>query len=407
MPRRIIPLNDFQIRKLKTPTKEIKLFDGNGLFLLATPSGGKLWRFKYFFNGKEKLMSFGSYPEISLLGARQKRKDTRELIAQGIEPGEAKKAAALTGETFQQLAMEWLTRQTSAWTPRHSETVKARLVSYVYPFIGNLPVSKLTSVELLGLLRKIEAKGTMETAHRVKQICGQVFRYGVGKGSCEHDLSAGLRGQLAKKPRVKHMAAIIDRKETAGLLRAINDYSGTFVVKYALRLAPFLFVRPGELRHMEWAEIDFGAALWTIPAEKMKMRKTHAVPLSWQAIAILEEIRPLTGEGKYVFPSVRTTTRPISDMAINAALRRMGFTKDEMTGHGFRAMASSQLHEAGWDSNLIELQLAHRDTNTVRAVYNRAERLEERRKMMQAWADYLDALREGAKIIPICVSSGR
>lgn len=223
----------------------------------------------------------------------------------------------------------------------------------------------------------------------------------MGKGSCEHDLSAGLRGQLAKKPRIKHMAAITNRKETAGLLRAINDYSGTFVIKCALRLAPFLFVRPGELRHMEWAEIDFETALWTIPPEKMKMRKTHSVPLAQQALTILGEIRPLTGEGKYVFPSVRTTDRPISDMAINAALRRMGFTKDEMTAHGFRSMASSLLHEAGWDSNLIELQLAHRDTNTVRAVYNRAERLEERRKMMQAWADYLDALREGAKIIPM------
>jgi len=253
----------------------------------------------------------------------------------------------------------------------------------------------------LGVLRKIEARGTFETAHRVKQICGQVFRYGVGKGVCEHDPSAGLRGQLVAKPKVKHMAAITDSKETAGLLRAIDGYSGTLIIKCALCLAPLLFVRPGELRHMEWKEINLDAALWTIPAEKMKMRKTHAVPLSRQALMILEEIRPLTGEGRYVFPSARTTVRPISNMAINAALRRMGFTKEEMTGHGFRSTASSLLHEAGWDSNLIELQLAHRDTNTVRAIYNRAERLEERRKMMQAWADYLDTIKSGAKIIPI------
>lgn len=401
MPKRIIPLTDIQLRNLKAPRRETKIFDGNGLFLLATPSGGKLWRLKYRFDGKEKLLSFGPYPSISLSVARQKREEARELIAQGIEPGAAKKTAALIGETFQDLALEWLTRQASACTAKHLETIKARLAAYVFPHIGNRPISKLTSVELLGVLRKIEARGTIETAHRVKQICGQVFRYGVGKGVCEHDLSAGLRGQLTKKPRAKHMAAITDRKEAAGLLRAIDDYSGTLVIKCALRLAPLFFVRPGELRHMEWAEIDLEGALWTIPAEKMKMRKIHTVPLSRQALTILEEIMPLTGRGKYVLPSVRTTTRPISDMAINAALRRMGYTKEEMTGHGFRSMASSLLHEAGWDSNLIELQLAHRDTNTVRAIYNRSERLDERRKMMQTWADFLETISVGAKIIPL------
>lgn len=401
MPRRIAPLTDTQVRNAKPQAKDFKLFDGGGLFLLVTPTGGKLWRLKYRFGGREKLLSFGAYPQISLAAARQKRDESKSQIANGIDPGEAKKDEARSVETFETLAREWLSRQETAWTPKHKETVEARLGTYIYPHLGTRPVGEITAPELLGVLRKIEAKGTFETAHRVKQICGQVFRYGVGKGVCEHDPSAGLRGQLAAKPKPKHMAAITDPKETAGLLRAIDDYSGTLIIKCALRLAPLVFVRPGELRHMEWKEIDFDAALWTIPAEKMKMRKTHAVPLSRQSLAIIEEIRPLTGEGRFVFPSARTSIRPISNMAINAALRRMGFTKEEMTGHGFRSTASSLLHEAGWDSNLIELQLAHRDTNTIRAIYNRAERLEERRKMMQEWADYLDALKSGAKVIPL------
>lgn len=401
MPKRITPLSDLQIRNAKPRSKEVKLFDGGGLFLSVQPSGGKLWRLKYRFGGLEKKLSLGAFPAVSLAAARQKRDEARELVAQGIDPSEWKKTDALVSETFEDLAREWLAREETGWTVKHKETVEARLKAYIFPHIGNRPVARLSASEVLAVLRKIEAKGTIETAHRVKQICGQVFRYGVGKGACDHDLTAGLRGQLMKKPRVKHMAAITDRRDVCGLLRAIDDYSGTLVTKCALRLAPLLFVRPGELRHMEWSEIDFDSALWTIPAEKMKMRKTHSVPLARQAIAILEEIRPLTGAGKYVFPSARTKTRPISDMAINAALRRMGFSKDEMTGHGFRSMASSLLHEAGWDSNLIELQLAHRDTNTVRAVYNRAERLDERRKLMDAWAEMLESLKSGAKIIPI------
>lgn len=401
MPRRITPLTDTQVRSVKPQAKEIKLFDGNGLYLLVTPSGGKLWRLKYRFGGREKLLSFGAYPQISLADARKKRDEARQLIAHGTDPGEAKREEAIKGETFEALAHEWLARQDKVWAKSHEETVKARLAAYIFPQIGARPASEITPSELLGVLRKIEAKGIIETAHRVKQICGQVFRYGVGKGVCLFDPTSGLRGQLAHKPKAKHMAALTDRKEVAGLLRAIDDYSGSLVTRCALRLAPLLFVRPGELRHMEWAEIDTQAALWTIPAEKMKMRKIHAVPLTPQALAILEEIRLLTGGGRYVFPSARSKERPMSNMAINAALRRMGFDKDEMTGHGFRVLASSLLHEAGWDSSLIELQLAHRDMNTVRAIYNRAERLDERRKMMQAWADYLDKLKVGAEIVPL------
>lgn len=410
MPKRITPLTDLQIRSAKAPEKEVKLFDGGGLFLSVTPSGGKLWRLKYRFGGLEKKLSLGAFPAVSLADARREREKVRQFLAQGLDPSEVRKEQQRTGqqegETFKALAGEWISLQQGAWVPSHTETIIARLEAYIYPHIGARPVSEITPPELLSVLRRIEAKGTIETARRVKQICGQIFRYGVGVGRCERDPSADLRGQLAKKPKVKHMAAITDRKEVAALLRALDDYAGALVTRCALRLAPLVFVRPGELRGMEWAEIDIEAALWTIPAEKMKMRKTHSVPLSRQVLAILEDIRPLTGGGRYVFPSARTTARPMSNMAINAALRRMGFTKEEMTGHGFRSTASSLLHEAGWDSTLIELQLAHRDTNTIRAIYNRAERLDERRKMMQSWADYLDALKTGAMIIPFRSAEG-
>jgi integrase len=414
MAKRIAPLSDLQIKNAKAAPKEapktVKLYDGGGLFLLVTPSGGKLWKLKYRFGGLEKKLSLGAYPEISLADARQRRDEARELLAKDIDPADARKAQnvvlAKEAETFEVIATEWMSKQEQTWVATHTKTIKARLESYVYPILGKRPIAEIKAPELLAMLQKIESKGIAETAHRVKQICGQVFRYAVVTGRAEFDPSAPLRGILKAK-KVKHMAAITDRREVGALLRALDDYNGALVTRCALRLAPQLFVRPGELRHMEWAEIDIESALWTIPAEKMKMRKTHAVPLSWQALAILDAIRPATAGGKYVFPSATSKARPMSNMAINAALRRMGFTKEEMTGHGFRSLASSLLHETGWDSNLIELQLAHRDTNTVRAIYNRAERLEERRNMMQAWSDYLDALKSGAKILPLHESANR
>lgn len=409
MPKRTTPLSDTHIRAIKPQAKDIKLFDGDGLHLLITSTGGKLWRFKYRFGGMEKLLSLGKYPQISLADARQKREEARTLIAKGVDPGAVKQAQkeAQTHETetVEVVAREWMAKQSVAWVPTHTNTVKARLEAYIFPHIGSRPISEIRPPELLAVLRRLEARGTIETAHRVKQICGQIFRYAVVTGRAESDPSTPLSGALASV-KVKHMAAITDRKEVAGLLRAIEDYHGSFIVKAALRLAPLVFVRPGELRQMEWAEIDFDSATWTIPAEKMKMRKIHSVPLAQQALGILEEIKPLTGGGRYVFPSARGMGRPMSNMALLAALRRMGIGKDEMTAHGFRSMASSLLHETGWDSNLIELQLAHRDSNTIRAIYNRAERLDERRKMMQSWADYLDALKTGAKIIPFRSAKG-
>ncbi|MDP1845501.1 MAG: site-specific integrase, partial [Candidatus Moranbacteria bacterium] len=297
------------------------------------------------------------------------------------------------------VAREWFKKMSTVWVPRHAETIIRRLESYVFPQLGQRPINEVTAPELLAMLRKLEAQGTVETAHRVKQICGQVFRYAIATGRTDRDPAADLRGALTPaKP--KRMASITDPKGAAGLLRAIDGYHGSFVTACALKLAPLVFVRPGELRQAEWSEIDLEAAEWRIPADKMKMKSPHIVPLSRQAIDILREIHQLTGNGKYVFPSLRTGSRPMSNNTVNAALRRMGFSKEEMTGHGFRSMASTLLNEQGWNRDAIERQLAHAERNKVRAAYNYAEFLPERRKMMQAWADYLDDLKAGAKIIP-------
>ena len=285
-----------------------------------------------------------------------------------------------------------------AWAERHAFTVIRRLELNIFPWLGNRPVKLITAPELLSVLRKIEGRGAIETAHRIKQVCGQIFRYAIATGRAERDPSADLRGALAStKP--KSMAAITDPKKIGGLLRAIDGYDGHITTKCALRLAPLVFVRPGELRHAEWTEIDLEKAEWKIPAHKMKMKLPHIVPLSRQAVEVLMEIKPITDDGRYIFPSLRSTVRPMSNNTVNAALRRMGYAKDEMTGHGFRAMASTILHEQGWPSDVIERQLAHSEGNSVKAAYNHAQHLPERRKMMQEWADYLDALKEDRKVI--------
>lgn len=404
MPKRITPLNDTKIRTTKSAEKPQKLFDGGGLFLLVTPSGGKLWRLKYRFGGTEKLLSFGAYPQISLAKARQKRDQASAMIANGIDPGDSKKAqkAANTEETetFEVVAREWHNKFSPGWAKSHSTKIIRRLELYVFPWLGKRLIKFITAPDLLSVLRRIEAKGILETAHRTHQNCGQVFRYAVATGRAERDPSADLRGAIPPA-NGKHMATITDPKEIAGLLRSIVDYKGSVVTRCALKLAPLVFVRPGELRHAEWDEIDFETAEWRIPAEKMKSGTQHIVPLSKQAMEILREIKPLTGDGKYVFPSPRTDKRPMSDNAVLSALRRMGYAKDEMSGHGFRSMASTLLNEQGWNRDAIERQLAHADRNKIRATYNYAEFMPERKKMMQAWADYLDAIKAGAKIIPI------
>jgi integrase len=376
MPKRITPLTDTKVRTIKPAEKPKKIFDGGGLFLLVTPTGGKLWRLKYRFGGIEKLLALGAYPQTSLADARQKRDNARVI------------------------AREWHTKFSASWAASHGNKIIRRFELYVFPWLGDRQIKSITAPDLLTVLRRIEAKGTLDTAHRTKQNCGQVLRYAVATGRAERDPSADLRGALPPASG-KHMATITDPKEIAGLLRSIDDYRGSIVTRCALQLAPLFFVRPGELRHAEWSEFNLDTAEWRIPAEKMKASVLHIVPLSRQAQGVLREIHPLTGHGRYVFPSPRTDSRPMSSNAILSALRRMGFAKDEMSGHGFRSMASTLLNEQGWNRDAIERQLAHAERNSVRAAYNYAEFMPERKKMMQAWADYLEGIKAGAKIIPI------
>jgi len=403
MPKRIIPLTDIKVQKAKPKDKPVSIFDGGGLYLLVTPSGGKLWRFKYRFDKQEKKIAFGSYPEISLLDARRRRDDARKLLANNVDPGAVRKAQkqakAEEMETFEVIAREWFNKFKHTWKASHSERIISRLGKNVFPYIGSKPINNIKAPELLGVLRRIEARGIIHSAHIIRGVCGQVFRYAVATGRAERDPSADLRGAL---PPVKTLnrAAITDPVKAGELLRAIDNYRGSFVVQSALKFAPLVFVRPGELRHAEWSEIDFDKAEWNIPADKMKMKQPHLVPLSKQAIEILTEIKKLTGGGQYVFPG-RTSTRPMSDNAILAALRYMGFEKTEMSGHGFRAMARTILDEVlQTRPDLIEHQLAHAVRDPLGRAYNRTQHLDERRKMMQKWADYLDGLKAGAKVIP-------
>jgi len=397
-------LSDTKIRGVKPSEKQIKLFDGGGLFLLVTTAGGKLWRLKYRFEGKEKLISLGTYPEISLADARDRRDKARVQLAHGIDPGAVRKAQKQAEteetETFEVVAREWYTKFIKDWSEGHAATIMRRMDVDIFPWIGNRPIAEIKAPELLTVLRRVEKRGALEAAHRIRTVTGQVFRYAVATGRAERDPSSDLKGALPQ-PEKKNHAAITDPKEVAPLLRAIDGYQGHFIVKCALRLAPLFFVRPGELRHAEWAEIDLSEAVWSIPAHKMKTKQAHIVPLSKQAMEILAKLKELTGASKYVFPSGRSFARPMSENTINAALRYMGYDKDTMTGHGFRAMARTILDEVlqvrpDW----IEHQLAHAVRDPNGRAYNRTAHLEERRKMMQKWADYLDVLKAGAMVLP-------
>lgn len=400
-----MPLTDTAIRNAKPGEKPVKMFDGGGLFLLLNPNGSRWWRFKFRFDGKEKLLSFGTYPEVSLKDARDKREQARKLIAAGVDPGEHRKAhksARLdrAANSFEVVAREWFAKHSPNWAATHSSKIIKRFENDVFPWIGGRPVAEITAPELLTVLRRIEGRGTVETAHRALQNCGQVFRYAIATGRAERDPSADLRGALPPVKQ-KHYATITDPKAIGELMRAIAGYQGSLIAKCALKLAPLVFVRPGELRKAEWAEINLDAAEWRIPAERMKMRELHIVPLSTQAVLILRELQPLTGASRYVFPGARTNGRPMSENTVNAALRRLGYGTEEMTGHGFRSMASTLLNEQGWHRDAIERQLAHAERDSVRAAYNYAEHLPERKRMMQAWADYLDGLAAGADVIAI------
>ena len=384
-------LTDGQVRDAQPRDRPYKLRDGEGLYLLVAPNGSKQWRLRYRFGGRENMLSLGSYPATSLKIARSRRAEMRSAIEQGTDPALAKRAKrAGTDNTFESIAREWLEQQNFT----EKTLVKARWTfdDLVFPFIGSRRITALTAPEVLEVCRKLERRGKRETAHRTKQRIGQVIRYAIATGRASRDPTQDLKGALAPI-RITNRPAITDPREVGALLRAIDSYSGHPVVEAALKLAPLVFVRPGELRAAQWSELDLEHSEWRIPAPRMKMREQHLVPLSTQAVELLSELNQLTGRGRFVFPNPRTGERPLSDNALTAALRRMGYQGDQMTWHGFRAMASTLLNEHGFPPDVIELQLAHKERNEVRAAYNRAQRIEERRQMMQKWADYLDELR--------------
>lgn len=406
MPRRAKGLTATDVRNAKADHKPVKKFDGQGLFLLVNPNGKKSWRFKYRLAGKEKLLSLGSYPGVSLADARQERDRAREYVSKGVDPSLVRKAEKRERverheNTFRRLAEEWFEQQCTL-SPKTKAMTQRRLERDVFPAIGNTPISDLTPKMILeGVLRPMERRGALELAHRVRSIISRVLRYGVACGDLERDISADLRGALKSIER-KHMPAPTDPKDVAAILRAIDGYEGTATVKAALQLHPLVATRPGELRHMEWAEVNIEDGFWNIPAGKMKMKSPHVVPLSHQALEILQRLYPLTGSGRYVFPSARSTARPLSDNAANAALRRLGIDKDVLVSHGWRAVFRTLADEVLQERvDVIEQQLAHQVADSLGRAYNRTVFLEERRAMMQRWADYLDGLKAGAKVLPL------
>jgi len=398
-------LTDTGIRKAKAKAtdKPKKLTDGGGMYLLQNPNGSCWWRLDYRHGGKRKTLSLGIYPDTSLADARSKRDEARKLLAAGIDPSEQRKAEKAAGteraaNSFEVVAREWLSKQ--AWVERYRVKVEAWMANDVYPYIGGRPVAELSAPEFLRVGRRMEERGAVESAHRVLQTCGQVMRYAIATGRADRNPVVDLKGAIAS-PAERHHAAITDPIVLGGLLRAIEGYTGDVTTRAALKLSALLFVRPGELRHAEWSEFDLDAGEWNIPAGKMKMRQPHLVPLCEQAVVILRDLYQLTGRGQYVFPGGRSPRRPMSNNAINAALRRMGYGTDTMTAHGFRATARTILDEVlNYRPDFIEHQLAHAMKDPNGRAYNRTSHLAERRKMMQGWADYLDTLRLAGAVVP-------
>jgi integrase len=395
-----MPLTDIKIRNAKAQNKAYKLFDERGLFLLISPIGSKYWRFKYRFEGKEKLLALGIYPDVALAEARGRRDQARKQISNGIDPSVLKQtskqaAKAIIENSFESVAREWFIKFNARWVETYSNKVINRLEQNVFPWIGHLTIGEILPTQLLNVLQRVEDRGLLETAHRILQSCSRIFRYAVATGRANHDITSGLRGAIPPA-KTAHYAAITDPLKVAALLRAVNGYEGSLTTKCALRLAPLVFVRPGELRGAEWSEINLETAEWNIPTEKMKMRRPHLVPLSQQAIEILKELQPLTGNNKYVFPNERTKTRQMSENTMAAALRRMDFGSKETTVHGFRATARTLLDEVlKFRPDIIECQLAHAVRDANGRAYNRTTYLPERKEMMQKWADYLDRLANG------------
>ena len=410
-------LSDTTIKTAKAGAKPIRLNDGGGLYLLIQLNGAKWWRFDYSIGGKRKTLSVGVYPAISLASARKRATEAREMVAHGTDPSDSRKEAkaeqnkVLDAErrieaghpaldSFEEVAREWWQKNNTTWAPSHADKIIARLKNDVFPWIGGNPIAKISAPQLLAVFRRIEERGTLDTAHRAKGNCSQVFRYAIATGRAERDPCPDLRGALPT-PTETHFASITEPLAVGELLRAIDGFKGTFVVQCALRLAPMLFVRPGELRKAEWSCFDLDKAQWNYFVTKTKT--DQLVPLSTQAVAVLRELHALTGKGRYVFPGARSNGRSMSEAAVNAALRRMGYdTRTEITGHGFRAMARTILHEElGIKPEVIEHQLAHKVPDALGSAYNRTKFIKERVVMMQIWADYLDKLKAGAEVIPI------
>ncbi|MDD2850445.1 MAG: integrase arm-type DNA-binding domain-containing protein [Desulfuromonadaceae bacterium] len=416
MPKKIVPLSDIQVSKAKPKDKPYKLTDGGGLFILITPTGGKLWNLKYRFSDKEKKLSFGTYPALSLADARQRREDARKLLANGIDPGEIKKAqkAATHAEcnnSFEVIARAWHAVNVPSWSASHAKTTLERLEKNIFPWVGSKAITEIKLADIKSVLHRVEQRAP-ESARRIYVSLNMILRYCVATERLDRNPLEGLRPRdiLTTDPIQHHFPAIIDPKELAILLRAIDQFKGSYVTRCAMQLASLWFCRPGDLRKAEWSEIDFELAELNIPVERMKLTakekakrrgESHCIPLSAQAIEILRQLQPLTGHSKYIFPGHRTPLKPMSEGAITAALIRMGY-KDEMSWHGFRACARTILDEVlGFRPDFIEHQLAHAVRDALGRAYNRTTHLPERKKMMQVWSDYLDGLKAGAKVIPI------
>jgi integrase len=399
-----MPLSATAVTNAKPRGKPYKLSDERGLYLLVTTKGQRYWRFKYRFGGKEKSLAFGVYPDVGLADAREKRDAARKVVAAGLDPAAQRKQEeaekrARQEETFSVIADEWLERLEKEGRSKSTLFKLRWLTNFARPALGDRPIAEITAPELLEVLRKVEARGRYETANRLRSTFGTIFRYAISTARAQRDVAFDLRGALIT-PKVSHRSAITHPREVGALLRAIEGHEGQPAVRHGLRLLPHVFVRPGELRLAEWKEFDIDQRVWTIPAHRTKMRRPHRVPLSTQATAILAELSAITGTGKLLFPSILSDERAISDNTMNAALRRLGYDKSQMTAHGFRAMASTLLNETGkWHPDAIERQLAHVEGNDVRRAYARGEHWEERVRMMQFWSDYLDQLRTGAKVV--------
>jgi len=397
-------LTEAAIRAAKPRQKAYKLRDGKGLHILIDPRGGRYWRFRYRVGGVEKMLSLGVYPAVGLKLARDRRDDARRVVAAKADPSAKRQEENATrANTFAAVADEFMELKRKTLSKSTWQRDRDQLVNMAGPKLGKRPIAAIEADEVLAVLRGLEEKGLGDTAHRVRGVIGRVMRYAVASGLAKHDTTAGLRGALAPVATVNY-PSITDPAKVGALLRATDGFDGMPSTLAALRLAPLVFVRPGELRTAEWSEFDLNAKepTWRIPAAKMKMRDEHLVPLSTQAVSILKEIQALTGDGRYAFRAIGGGQRPLSENTLNGALRRLGYdTRSEICAHGFRSMASTMLNEQGWHPDLIELQLAHKERNSVRAAYNKAQRLGERRKMMQAWADYLDGLKASDNIVAL------